>query len=548
MENKIIKTGSQCQKKIIEGVNKAADAIARSLGPSGKGIAFTDGYSVNITRDGATIAKQIQFSDQEENFGAELVKKAASMTEDQAGDGTSSTSILIREFCNRGQRAVGNGANVNEIKAGMLKAGKWMEKYIKDNAIEIDGDLEKIRKVATISANNDPEVGNLVVKGLSEVGLNGLVTADMASGIDTVIDVTTGMKIDRGWAAPQYATTPEDGTCVMENPYILVVGETISTVKQMIPFLQQYDAAGEGRPLLIICDDIDDSVNTLLIVNNFRGSLKTCVVKGIDFGDSRKNIMEDIAVAVGGTHICQENGINLSQATIACLGEANRVVVRRDSTIIYEGHGDPSTIQDRANIIKGRLNDPSTTDYDKTKFEKRLANLTGGIAIIKAGGASDTEKQNRKATIEDSILAAKSAIEEGCAPGGGYIFYRGSIEAQKDKNFWKGLTEDEKEGAMIVFKSLPVVMKTIAENSGESGDVILNQAKSLKEGYGYNAKTKKTGNLLEEGVLDSAKVLRVSLENSISAASMILLIDCTIIDEPKKECSCDHQDPGMGLM
>lgn len=550
MENKIIKKGEGVQAKIIEGVVKTADAVKATLGPAGKGVALLTGFGVEISRDGATVAKSIQLGDQEENIGAELVKKAASLTEDQAGDGTSTTSILIKEFCLKGQKAVSNGANVNELKAGMLKAGKWMENYIKDHAIEIDGDLEKIRMVATISANNDPEVGNLVVKGLSEVGLNGLVTADMASGIDTVIDVTTGMKLDRGWAAPQYASTPEDGTCVMENPYILVVGETISTVKQMVPILQQYDQAGEGRPLLIICDDIDDSVNTLLIVNNFRGSLKTCVVKGLDFGDGRKNIMEDIAVAVGGTHLCPENGITLAQATLACLGEASRVVVSRDSTIIYEGAGDSQIIQDRANVIKARLNDPSTTDYDKTKFEKRLANLTGGIAIIKAGGASEAEKQNRKATIEDSILAAKSAIEEGCAPGGGYIFYRGSIEAQKDKNFWKGLTEDEKEGAMIVFKSLPVVMKTIAENSGKSGDVILDQASKLKEGQGYNAKTKKIGNLLEEGVLDSAKVLRVSLENSISAASMILLIDCTIIDEPKKECCCggDHSDPGLGLM
>lgn len=548
MENKIIKKGQDVQQKIIAGVVKTADAVKVTLGPSGKGVAMMNGFGVEISRDGATVAKSIQLSDPEENIGAELVKKAASLTEDLAGDGTSSTSILIKEFCLKGQKAVGAGANVNELKSGMQKAGKWMEKFIKDNAIEVDGDLEKIRKVATISANNDPEVGNLVVKGLTEVGLNGLVTADMASGIDTVIDTTTGMKIDRGWAAPQYASSPEDGTCVMENPYIIIVGEKISTIKQMIPFLSQYDQQGEGRPLLIVCDDIDDSVNTMLILNNFRGSLKTCVVKGIDFGDGRKNIMEDIAVAVGGVHLCTENGMTLNQATLACLGSANRVVVSRDSTVIYEGAGDPQVIQDRANVIKARLSDPTTTDYDKTKFEKRLANLTGGIAIIKAGGASEVEKQNRKATIEDSILAAKSAIEEGCAPGGGYVFFRGSVEAQKDKSFWKNLTEDEKEGARIVFSSLPVVMRTIAENSGKSGEVILEQASRLKEGQGYNAKTKKVGDLVEEGVLDSAKVLRVSLENSISAASMILLIDCTITDEPKKDCCCCAGGQGDPMM
>lgn len=541
MENKIIKTGDNVQAKIINGVDKAVSAIVKTLGPSGRNVAFDDqsGFGVMITRDGATVAKNIKFSDQEENFGAELVKKAASMTEDKAGDGTSTTSLLIREFCKKGQKAVSNGANVNELKAGMLKAGKWLTEYIKSNTIEVDGDLEKIRKVATIAANNDPEVGNLVVKAFQAVGINSLVTAEASSSLDTTIDITTGMKLDRGWASPQYITNPEDGQCIMEDPYILVASERISSVAQLMNLLQDFQTNSAGRPLLIVCDDMDETVNAMFVFNTLRGAIRCCVVKGIDFGDNRKNTMEDIATVVGASHICQENGTTVAQASLADLGQARKVVVGRDTCIIYEGHGNPQDIADRAEILKKRMESPQTTDYDKTKFEKRIANLTGGIAVIKAGGASEAETANRKATIEDAILAAKSAIEEGCAPGGGYIFFKASKAMMQDKNLWKNVTEDEKEGIMIVQKSLPVVLRTIAENAGYPGDVVLAESSRLKkEGIGFNAKTKKFEDLIESGVLDSAKVLRVSLENSISAASMILLIDCTIVYEPKKEESC----------
>jgi chaperonin GroEL len=534
MEGKIIKIGELTQSKIIEGVVKTVDAVKITIGPAGKGVALDTGMGVDITRDGASVAKIVKFKDREMNMGAELVKKAAELTETQAGDGTSSTSILIKELCLKGQKAIATGANVNEVKSGMIKTQKWLTEYIKKNSIEVNGDLEKIRKVATISANNDPEVGELVVRGLEKVGINGLITADMASGLDTVVDVTDGMKLDRGWASPQYVTNPEDGTCILENPYILVVGETLSTIPQIINFFEDYQKNGNGRPLLIICDDIDESINVMLIMNTLHGALKCCVVKGIDYGDARKNIMEDIAVAVGANHICPENGIQLAQATVNDLGQAGRVIVNRDSCIIYEGLGDKEMIQERAKILESRLNDPATTEYDKTKFEKRVANLVGGIAIIKAGGASEAEKLNRKATIEDSILASKSAIAEGCVPGGGYIYFRAVEAIKKDKAFWKTLDGDEREGAEIVVKSLPVVMKTIIDNCGESSDVIMNKVRSSKPGIGFNAKTKKFENLVESGVLDSSKVLRVSLENSISTASMILLIDCTIIDDEEE--------------
>lgn len=539
MEGKIIKIGEEAQEKIIEGVVKSVDAIKTTIGPAGKGVALDTGFGVEITRDGATVAKSIKFKDREMNLGAELVRKAAESTERQAGDGSSTTSLLIKEFCIRGKKAITTGSNVNEVKAGMDKAMRYVTQYIKDNSINIDGDLEKIRKVATISANNDPEIGNLVVKGFEQVGLNGLITAEMSSGIDTVVDITAGLKLNRGWASPQYVTNPEDGTCVLENPLILVVGETLSTIPQVRNILEDYERNGEGRPLLVVCDDIDETINMMLIVNSLRGALKCCVVKGVDYGDSRKNIMADLALSVGANYICQENGISLNQANLSDLGEAKRVVVNRDSCIIYEGAGDAGDIEQRADIIRARIKDPNTTEYDKTKYESRLANLTGGIAIIRAGGASEAEKQNRKATIEDSILASKSAISEGCSPGGGYVYFRAAEALKKDKTFLKSLQGDEIEGVDIVIKSLPIVMKTVIDNSGESSEVIMNKIRGLKPGKGFNAKTKKIENLVDSGVLDSSKVLRVSLENSISAASMILLIDCTIVEEEDNSPTAD---------
>lgn len=534
MSNKIIKKGLATQGEIIEGVVKAVEAIKTTLGPSGKCVAIDNMIGPEVTRDGATVAKSISFKDPAQNMGAQLVRKASTRTEEQAGDATSTTAILISEFCVRGQKALSTGSNVNEIKSGMLKAEKWMSDYIKKNSIPIDGDLEKIRKVATISANNDPEVGDLVVECMEKVGIDGLITADLTSGLDTVIDVTTGMKLERGWASPQYVTTPADGKCTMDNPYILVAGERISSVNQIIGIIEPI--VKSGKPFLIICDDMDEVVNATLVMNTLSGALRCCVVKGIDFGDGRRNIMEDIAVAVGAKHFCPEIGSSVTDATLQDLGVAKKVVISRDNTIIYEGAGDPEEITERVEILKSRLQDPSVSDYDKTKFSKRIAGLAGGIAIIKAGGASETEKINRKATIEDSILASKSAIEEGCVPGGGYIYYKGSLDVMKDKAFWKSLKGDEKEGAEIVFSSLPCILRTIVENSGaNSSDIVLDTVrKSTKKSWGYNAKTKKFGYLLEEGVLDSAKVIRVALENSVSTAAMILLTDCIIIEEPEE--------------
>ena len=530
-EEKIIKHGSSTQDEIIKGVVSAVEAIKTTLGPSGKCVAITNSFGdPTITRDGATVSKSISFKDPLKNMGAILVKNASTKTEQAAGDGTSTVSILTGEMVIKGQKAISTGSNVNEIKSGMMKAEKWMLEYIKNNSTPIEGDLEKIRKVATISANNDPEIGDLIVECMKKVGEDSVITAEYSNGLDTTVDITQGLVINRGWSSPQFITSPNDAKCVMENPYIIVIGEKLSSVNQILPLMNQ--VIPTGRPFLFVLDDIDAVVETTLIMNCLQGNIRTCVVKGIEFGDNRKNTMMDIAIFTGGNYICPETGKEVTQITLEDLGSASKVVISRENCIIYEGQGDPQEIKERVEILKNNLNDPNCSDYDKNKFTKRIANLSGGIGIIRAGGISEVERANKKATIEDAILASKSALEEGCACGGGYIFYKGSLDVQKDKAFWKSLNGNgEKEGAEIVFSSLPIIMKTVAENSGVSGDIVLDKIKTMKPGIGYNAKTGKYSNLIEDGVLDSAKVLRSALENSISTASMILMIDCTVTED-----------------
>lgn len=544
MAAKVIRTGDKVQEKVLNGVDKAVEAIKLTMGPSGKGVLISEFGGSRISRDGATVAKSIEFSDKEENMGADLVKKASSSSEERSGDGTSTTAILIQEFCKKGQRAVGHGANVNEIKSGMLKAGKWIENYIDKNAIPVGDDLEKVRKVATIAANNDSEIGDLIVEGMKKVGMSGLITVEISQSLDTSIAITEGMKLDRGWASPHYAD-PATGVCTLENPFILVTGERLSSIPQIMSLMTEYGQHSGGRPLLVITEDIDELVTNFFIINTLRGALRVCVVKGIDYGDGRKNIMQDVATATGAVYVCPENAKTIAETTLADLGSARKVVIDKDKTIIYEGNGDPEAVKARAEVLKSRLESDSVSQYDKTKFEKRLANLVGGIAVIRVGGSSEAESQNKKDIVEDAVLASKCAVEEGCLPGGGYTYIKAGQAIMKDKDFWKGLTEDTKEGAMIVVNALPIVLKTISNNCGMSSDVILNEfLGSKKENWGFNAKTKRFEDLIGAGVLDSAKVLRVAIENAISAASMILLIGCTIYDEDKKNaCDCnDHED------
>lgn len=538
MAKKIIK-GFESQSRIVEGVVDAVSAIETTIGPSGRCVAIENIHiGPEITRDGATVAKSITFKDGAKNIGAQLVRKAAELTESFAGDATSTTSVLIKEFCQVGQKVLRNGdCNVNELKSGMLKAQNWVKEYIAKNAISVDGDLEKIRRVATISANNDPVVGDLIVDSMKKVGINGIITADLSSSLETVVDVTPGMKIERGWSNPNYATDEAEGKCVLEDCFVLVCGTKLSNFQQLRAFIESLQP--DPKPVLMVCDGIDENVNATLLINTMRGMFRVCVVKDIDFGDGRKNQMQDIATKTGATYFCPENGKDIINMTPEDFGHAKKVIVTSDSTIIFEGDGNPDEIKARASILMSKIEDPAISDYNKTKFSKRLANLVGGIGVIKAGGATEVEKVNRKATIEDAILASKSAIEEGCLAGGGYTYFKASIEIMKDKAFWGELTDSECEGAMIVVKSLPVVLKTIVSNSGASVDVVLNEmTRSIrKENFGFNAKKNEYCNLLEDGILDSAKAVRVALEHSVSTASMILSTDCLLLEEEETKAA-----------
>lgn len=530
------------KEKMIEGIDKTVNAVKVTLGPKGKCVAIQNGWGVpDITRDGATVAKAVDLKDPAENMGAQLVKKAASNTEEQAGDGTSSTSVLIQDIVNRGKKhLIDENLNINEMKSGMLKTVQWVTEYIKDHSVQVEGDLEKIRRVATISANNDSEIGNLIVECLEKVGLEGVLTADMSSGLENVVDVVEGMKIDRGWSSPHFVNKHDEGKAILENPYILVVSEKLASLPTLVDTLEA--VMKEGRPLLIVCDDIDEVVQATLVMNVLQRILSCCVVKGIDFGDNRKNVMEDIAVFVGAQHIAPEYGLSMAQCDPSMLGTAQRVVVNKDSMIIYNGHGDQEVINERCDVLKAKVSAPEITSYEKDKLTKRIASLSGGIGVIRAGGAGESEKRNRKATIEDAILAAKSAIAEGVVPGGGYTFLQAALTGEKD--LLNTLEGSELIGAKCVLESLKSITKTIGENSGINGEVLVKILVDNKEkqNFGYNAKTGEYGDLVEMGVLDSAKVLRVALENAVSAASMCLLTACTITDIQEKSCNCNCGD------
>lgn len=524
--------------KMIEGIVKSVDAISKTLGPKGSCVAIQNSWgNPDITRDGATVSKNISFKDPAMNMGAQLVKAAATKTEEQVGDSTSSCSILVREMVTKGQRYINNGANLNEVKDGMEKMASWVKTFIKENSIPVDGDLEKIRRVATISANNDPEIGNLIVECMEKVGIKGVITAEMSSGLETTVDIVSGFRVSRGWASPHFITSPEDGKCVMENPVVAVIGEKISSVPQIMPIIEASIKTLGGRPLLIVCDDMDENVMTTLVMNVLQGAIRCCVVKGIDFGDSRANIHEDIAVATGAQFVCPEYGLSASEMTAESLGSADKVVISKDSCIIYNGHGDSDDIKARLDILVKRFEDPSMSDYEKTKLEARISCLSGGIGIIKAGGANDIEKQNKKATIEDAILASKSAISEGVVTGAGSIFLKANQCGRREflEKEKKNLTRDEVAGAEIVLESLKSIVWTIGENSGIQGDVLIEKLSKKDKNFGYNAKLGRFGDLLEMGVLDSAKALRVSLENAVSAASMCLLTCCVITDEEEEK-------------
>ena len=520
------------------GVDALANAVKVTLGPKGRNVVIEKSYGApHITKDGVTVAKEIELSDAAENMGAQLVKEVASKTNDQAGDGTTTATVLAQSIVNTGLKNVTAGANPLDLKRGIDKAVAAVVKSIQDMAVKVDGSNEKIKQVATISANNDATIGGLIAEAMEKVKEEGVITVEDAKGINTYVDVVEGMQFDRGYISPYFVTNTEKMEAVYENPFILIYDKKISVMKDLLPVLEQ--TIQTGRALVIIAEDIDGEALATLVVNRLRGSLKVAAVKAPGFGDRRKEMLEDIAILTGGTVISEEKGYKLEDANIQMLGQADKVSINKDNTTIVNGHGDKESIAARAAQIKAQIA-TTTSDYDREKLQERLAKIAGGVAVIYVGAPSEVEMKEKKDRVEDALAATRAAIEEGIIPGGGVGYIR-SIEAIKNM---KGENEDETTGICIIKRALEEPMRQIVENAGLEGSVIIDRVKKGKKDFGFNARTETYENLLETGVIDPAKVSRVALENAASIAGMLLTTECVISNH--KDPNPAPQMPPMG--
>lgn len=520
------------------GVDALANAVKVTLGPKGRNVVIEKSYGApHITKDGVTVAKEIELSDAAENMGAQLVKEVASKTNDQAGDGTTTATVLAQSIVNTGLKNVTAGANPLDLKRGIDKAVAAVVKSIQDMAVKVDGSNEKIKQVATISANNDATIGGLIAEAMEKVKEEGVITVEDAKGINTYVDVVEGMQFDRGYISPYFVTNTEKMEAVYENPFILIYDKKISVMKDLLPVLEQ--TIQTGRALVIIAEDIDGEALATLVVNRLRGSLKVAAVKAPGFGDRRKEMLEDIAILTGGTVISEEKGYKLEDANLQMLGQADKVSINKDNTTIVNGHGDKESIAARAAQIKAQIA-TTTSDYDREKLQERLAKIAGGVAVIYVGAPSEVEMKEKKDRVEDALAATRAAIEEGIIPGGGVGYIR-SIEAIKNM---KGDNEDETTGICIIKRALEEPMRQIVENAGLEGSVIVDRVKKGKKDFGFNARTETYENLLETGVIDPAKVSRVALENAASIAGMLLTTECVISNH--KDPNPAPQMPPMG--
>ena len=521
-----------------KGVDALSNAVKVTLGPKGRNVVIEKSYGApHITKDGVTVAKEIELLDPVENMGAQLVKEVASKTNDLAGDGTTTATVLAQSIVATGLKNVTAGANPLDLKRGIDKAVKTVVDSLKGMAVQVDGDNEKIKQVATISANNDATIGGLIAEAMGKVKQEGVITVEDAKGINTYVDVVEGMQFDRGYISPYFVTNTEKMEAVYENPFILIYDKKISVMKDLLPVLEQ--TLQTGRALIIIAEDIDGEALATLVVNRLRGSLKVAAVKAPGFGDRRKEMLEDIAILTGGTVISEEKGYKLEDANIQMLGQADKVSINKDNTTIVNGHGEKENIAARAAQIKAQIA-TTTSDYDREKLQERLAKIAGGVAVIYVGAPSEVEMKEKKDRVEDALAATRAAIEEGIIPGGGVGYIR-SIEAIKNM---KGDNEDETTGICIIKRALEEPMRQIVENAGLEGSVIVDRVKKGKKDFGFNARTETYENLLETGVIDPAKVSRVALENAASIAGMLLTTECVISNH--KDPNPAPQMPPMG--
>ena len=537
---KIIKFDTEARNLLKDGVDQLANAVKVTLGPKGRNVVIEKKYGApQITKDGVTVAKEVELEDKFENTGAQLVKSVASKTGDDAGDGTTTATILAQSIVNEGLKNVAAGANPMDLKRGIDKAVAKVVDYIKTNAEVVGDNYDKIEQVATVSANNDPEIGKLLADAMRKVSKDGVITIEESKSRDTHIDVVEGMQFDRGYLSGYFVTDPDKMECVMDNPYILIYDKKISNLKDFLPILQP--AAESGRPLLVIAEDVDSEALTTLVVNRLRGGLKICAVKAPGFGDRRKAMLEDIAVLTGGVVISEDKGLKLEQATLEMLGSAEKVTITKDNTTIVNGSGDKQAIKDRVAQIKNEIAN-TTSSYDKDKLKERLAKLAGGVAVLYVGANSEVEMKEKKDRVDDALCATRVATEEGVVVGGGTTY----IRAQEALADLKGDNADEQTGINIVCRAIEEPLRQIVHNAGGEGAVVVNKVREGKGDFGYNARTDEYEDLRKAGVIDPAKVARVALENAASIAGMFLTTECLIVDKPEeKPAAMPAAQPGM---
>ncbi|MBR6699099.1 MAG: chaperonin GroEL [Bacteroidaceae bacterium] len=539
---KDIKFNIEARDLMKQGVDSLANAVKVTLGPKGRNVIIEKKFGApHITKDGVTVAKEIELADPFQNAGAQLVKSVASKTGDDAGDGTTTATVLAQAIVREGLKNVAAGANPMDLKRGIDKAVAAVVSEIKDMAEVVGDDYQKIEQVATVSANNDPEIGQLLADAMQKVSKDGVITIEEAKGRDTTIGVVEGMQFDRGYLSPYFVTNTEKMECEMENPYILIYDKKISNLKDFLPILEP--AVQTGRPLLVIAEDVESEALTTLVVNRLRGQLKICAVKAPGFGDRRKAMLQDIATLTGGLVISEETGLKLEQATIEMLGTADKVTVSKDNTTIVNGHGDKQMIAERVSQIKNEIAN-STSDYDKEKLQERLAKLAGGVAVLYVGAPSEVEMKEKKDRVDDALCATRAAIEEGIIPGGGVAY----IRAQKALDTLTGANTDEQTGIRIVRRAIEEPLRQIVENAGLEGSVVVNEVRNGEGDYGYNAREDKYENMKASGIIDPAKVTRVALENAASIAGMFLTTECVICDAKEDKPEMPMGAPGMGGM
>ncbi|MCX8104257.1 MAG: chaperonin GroEL [Ignavibacterium album] len=538
---KLIVYNTEARAGLKAGVDKLADAVKVTLGPKGRNVIIEKKFGApTVTKDGVTVAKEIELEDPVENMGAQMVREVASKTSDVAGDGTTTATVLAQAIFREGLKNVTAGANPMDLKRGIDFAVTKVVEYLKSISKDVEGRNE-IAQVGAISANNDKSIGDLIADAMEKVGKDGVITVEEAKGTETSLEVVEGMQFDRGYLSPYFVTDPESMEAVLEDPYILIHDKKISSMKDLLPILEK--VAQQGRALLIIAEEVEGEALATLVVNKIRGTLKVCAVKAPGFGDRRKAMLEDIAVLTNGTVISEERGFKLENATISYLGTAKKVVVDKDNTTIVEGSGKPEEIKKRINEIKAQI-EKTTSDYDKEKLQERLAKLSGGVAVLKIGASTEVEMKEKKARVEDALHATRAAVEEGIVAGGGVALVRAIPVLEK----LEGQNEDQTTGIRIVQKALEEPLRQIVNNAGLEGSVVLQKVKEGKDDFGFNAATDQYENLIKAGVIDPTKVTRTALENAASVSSLLITTEAVVYEKKEKEPAPAMPHGGMGGM